>query len=200
MRIMAHTIGGQRDEIKVSSCPILITSNILSLLDRDDSPLYLADTVVLQDEIRNITEGDKVSDKQSGRTGVVYYSKGWRIHWSDDSYSKFVVSEHIDMVVRSSGVADAQAVKGIEGREEVKLVVDDEEFFFTSMMVKIDNRICISGRPQLVNENDIFISTGIIGYDSPLYFGQFYKGGIVGLDDEMRIVSVCKNKIIYLED
>lgn len=201
MRIMAHTMAGKMEEIKIASCPLLIAPNVLTLLDRCDSPLYLADTVVLYDEINNVMEGDIVTLPDRSKTGIVYYTQGWRIHWSDNSYNKYVASEHILMTTRPRKASNAQAVRRFEEREEIRVVVDEESFYFTSMMAKIDTRICISGKPQLVNQNEIYLSTGICdAYDAPIYFGQFYKGGIVGLNKEMRIVSECKDKIINLED
>lgn len=201
MRIMAHTMSGKMEELKIQSCPILIAPNVLTLLDRSDSPLYLEDTVVLHDEINDIAEGDVVTNPESEDTGIVYYCGGWWIHWTNGSYNKYTVSEHINMTKRGRRVVNSQAVKKIPQRDQVKIVVDDEDFYFTCMMAKHDTLICISGKPHLVNQSDIHLSTGI--YDdshAPLYFGQFYKGGIVGLDEEMRVVSKNTTKSLLLED
>lgn len=200
MRVMAHTMHGNMEELKVSSCPILIAPNVLTLLDREDSPLYLEDTIVMYDEENDIAEGDIVITESKDK-GIIYYSKGWRIHWSSGQYNKFILSSHIYMTKRRRRVENSQSVRNIEEREEIRLVIEDEEFLFTSLMAKKDSLICVSGLPQLVNQNEIYLCTGL--YDTqkaPLYFGQFYKGGIIGLDKEMRVVSKSINKIINLED
>ena len=201
MIIMAHTMSGKMEELKIQSCPMLIAQNVLALLDRNDSPLYLEDTVVLYDEVHDIAEGDVVINPKSKKRGIIYYSGGWRIHWSEGVYNKYVVSEHINMTKRGRRVLDSQSVRKIQEREEIKIVVDGEALYLTCMMAKHHSLICISGKPQLVNQNEIYLSSGI--YDNlhaPLYFGQFYKGGIVGLDDEMRVVSKNTKTNIILED
>lgn len=202
MILVAYTMSNKMEEIKLSDCPIVIAPNMMSLFDVCDSPIYFADSVIMFDEVHDVAEGDVVEDKESGLTGTVFYGKGWRIHWSSNDYSKFNAPEHISMINKKKrNLYSAQSVRNIPEREEIMIVVDGVGYYLTSMMAKHDSCICISGRPQLVSVLDIHLSTGILDkYGDPFYFGQFYKGGIIGLSDEMRIVSKSQRKIINMEE
>lgn len=202
MKLLCATLSGAIKEIHLSYCPSLIDKGQMACLALSNSDIFYADSIVLSEEVANITEGDLIYEDNEF-LGVAYYNRGWRVHSENDYYKKLRVTNHIRVKESEKTYDNFKRVNNIKERQNILVYSNGIECTIFGLAMYKNKQIVFTGQNRVAYCDELFLSTGFYNNKNrAYYFGQYINGGVLCLNKELEFVikTPYEEKIMNMEE
>jgi len=181
--------------INIRDCPARVTERLSTMLAIPGSPLIFTDSIVYYDEANDIAEGD-ILYSHGDCIGILYFSRGWKVHKDGQPDKDASVFPHISVVRGSRDLTAFSEVRAIEDRRAICVCYNNEECYLEQMYVYRNGKIGLTAKANLIYADELRLSTGYVYNKRALGFGSFVESGFVEVNSRLELVTSANGEVI----
>ena len=202
MKLRGLTLKQEFYDFEITDCPVYINSSMVALVNKPNSPLLQAKSIVRGEEEFGLFESDMVLEKETSRfVGYLVYIAGFKIY-------NPLLKEYIDLNEFNIGdynyVGNNQISKILEivsVRDYIKFKSGNVSFRINNLILIRSDKLLITNKSVgLLNVKDIKFSTGLLFNGEDICFGDILTDGYVVLHNCRPMVRTFSNTYRDLQE